>query len=86
MTDYFDNNNNKLEKGFYKASNVDELLYFTGKYDSKELPMFDRWDGSSTSLYHSLTRQLSKQNIKKVEDIAKKSKQYSAWLEKKLIE
>jgi hypothetical protein len=84
MTDYIDHDNNKLEKGFYKASNVDELLYFTGIYDSKELPMFDRWNGSSTVLYSSLTRQLTKVNVKKVEEISKKSKQYSNWLENKL--
>jgi hypothetical protein len=95
MKEYIDENNEKLVRGgFYiSLSCTKELVYFTGDYNKKGLPIFENgayWGdhevGEKRALDSYSVRRLyhiSKQEAMKT---LKELKKQTSWLEKKLKE
>jgi hypothetical protein len=95
MTDYFDNNNNKLEKGFYEVLSMGlgkGLIYFTGEYSSDGLPIFEKGNaiGDKNNFKrefdHFLTKRLLKLEKEEVNKQLNELKNKTSWIEEKLRE
>ena len=87
MIEYLDGNGKKLEKGFYKPVNLQDLVYFTGRYGEEGLPIFDtRNEGEnlSSQLDTHLVRRLVRFSKETIHDKIKELKKQTNWLEEKL--
>lgn len=85
MVRYLDVERMKLEEGFYKNINDNSLLYFTGRYNNQEAPIFE--NGKSKEdyfMYGPEIGSLIRINKRDVEKISKKLKEKVSWIEEKL--
>jgi hypothetical protein len=89
MINYTDSEGDKLKEGFYRDPNSSGLLYFTGEYNSYNLPKFERENnmafGNDTLDAHSV-RKLFKVGKEEVKNKLENLKEKASWLEEKLKE
>jgi len=83
-----DGERKKLEIGFYKNVKDNTLLYFTGRYNEQEAPIFENEEkrGEEYFIYGHITGDLFKLNKKDINAEIKKSKEKRSWIEEKLKE
>jgi hypothetical protein len=95
MTDYFDHDNNKLEKGFYEVLSVGMgkgLIYFIGEYSKDGLPIFEKGNAVGDKnkfrkeFDHFLTKRLLKLSKEQIREQWKELKDKTSWIEEKLKE
>jgi hypothetical protein len=95
MTDYLDNNNNKLEKGFYEILSIGigkGLIYFTGEYSNNGLPIFEKGnaigdkENFKKEFDHFLTKRLLKLSKEEIRKEWNQLKNKTSWIEEKLKE
>jgi len=86
MVEYLDNTDKKIEKGFYKIFDSDNLLYFTGKYDGSGFAIFEKENmiGEPRFFDSHLVNRLIKVDKKDVKTKLKNLKDITNWLEEKL--
>lgn len=85
MVRYLDVERMKLEEGFYKNINDNSLLYFTGRYNTQEAPIFE--NGKSKEdyfIYGPEIGSLIRLKKREVEKIAEKLNEKVSWIEEKL--
>lgn len=85
---YLDGERKKLESGFYKNVKDNSLVYFTGKYNEHEAPVFEMEEkpGEEYFIYGSYTGNLFRLNKREIKKAAQKLKEKASWLEEKLKE
>jgi hypothetical protein len=91
MTDYLDNNNKKLEKGFYQyrpqdISQEGQVWYFSGEYDSPSGKPIMKNERDKVYFNENLTSKLRKMCKEEVESKINFLKNKTSWMEKKLKE
>ena len=81
-----DYENKELVRSFYRKKGSERVYYFTGEYDKKGYPIFEK-DGIIIEDYRTiekLVKKLTKVNLKDVESIIGKLKNRATWLENSL--
>ncbi|MCX5703462.1 MAG: hypothetical protein NT066_03105 [Candidatus Omnitrophica bacterium] len=85
MDEYLDAEGNKIEMTIYIGCSGN-VFYFTGKYDSRNMPLFENIRGGTTDFNAETIKNFHKLTKKEVKKRINELKSNANWLEEKLKE